>query len=223
MAIDKPAVYCPGRDDEFNRLAQEMAADVKGMYPEPLWGGEKKLGDVDSKVKLYLLCHSHYELSLFETDARRWTAKEMAEQLESDGLKKAHVDLELLVCNAGMALNSKKSVEQMRKLRAEYDKAVQTGNEKAILKAKNNYNAAIGKADKPAEYINKNQAMPLAAELLEALRKRKYESLAITAYKVPVAFLIRDNQISLNLTPVGGAYGMPLSDPDCKKQRVIWY
>lgn len=227
MPIVKPAIYCPGRDAEFEGLSARMIECVPGMHPETLWGGDKSLDALAPKARLYLMCHSHYEMSVFEAAEQIWTPKQLAALMESDGLDKGLQALEMMVCKAGVALNSKKSQQELLELKAEYDNAKKSedpnpnAKAKRIEKAQKAYNAAAKKALKAAPYSNKNQALPLSCELMDELKKRGYKDLRITAYKVPVAFIFVNGEVTLNLETANG-YGVPVSDARCQAQKVIW-
>ena len=220
MPINKNVIYCPGRDQEFERLADSMLLNVPNMHQEPLWGGDGTLDAVSANVKVYLAVHSHYELSVFDAAGQKWTAKQMAALMESDGLPKEHVNLVMMVCNAGLALNSKKSQQAMADIRARYVQAVESNDQQAIAKAQRDWAAAEKKAAKPSEYDNAKQTLPLVCELVDELKKRGYYALRVTAYKAPVAFIFQNGEVTLNMTEHGGQYGVPVSQ--CQDETVVW-
>jgi len=222
MPIQQPVVYCPIKDEEFSQTGRSLAYFVRGFYRTPLFGGEQTLGDVDPKARLYLMVHAYYQLGKFWSKAKMWTAEEMAEQLESDGLSRNHRDLEMLVCCAGLSPNKVKSQENLEVLWQAYLDAEASGDKEAAKKAADAFTKAEKKAAKPAEYNGGKQVLPLVCQLVDALKQRNYANLRVTAYKVPVATTFVGGSINLDLTSVGGNYATPIDDPLAKEQKVVW-
>jgi hypothetical protein len=223
MPIQQPVVYCPIKDEEFSQSGRSLTYFVRSFYPTPLFGGEQTLGDVHTTARLYLMVHAYYQMGKFWSQAKMWTAEEMAEQLESDGLSRNHRDLEMLVCCAGLSPNKVKSQENLEVLWQAYLDAEASGDKEATKKAADAFTKAEKKAAKPAVYNGgAKQVLPLVCQLVAALKERNYANLRVTAYKVPVATTFIGGSINLDLTSVGGQYATPINDPLSQAQKVVW-
>ena len=223
MPIQQPVVYCPIKDNELSGASSFLAESVPGFYRTPLFGGEQTLGEVAPKARLYLIAHAHYELARFCGEGKMLTAEELAEQLESDGLSRNHQDLELLVCCAGLSTNTVKSQEKLEVLRQAWLDAQASGDEAATKKAKEVFDKAEKKAAKPEVFNGgAKQVLPLACQLVAALKERNYANLRVTAYKVPVSLSFSGGSINLDLTSVGGRHITPVNDKLSQEQKVVW-
>lgn len=188
MPITKPAMYVPMRHVDFEFMGWSFGNWFKStVHNAVLWGGTRSLREFDPNTKLYLTAHTHSALAKFNIGDEYWTGDEMANLIAEDQLSREHRDIELLACRAGASMGTTSRVRMFRRLQENYERAKKTGNEKAIKKAREAFEKAEKKAPKPTPFTgDKNQQIPLAAELMNALKERGYSKLRITAYTLPV-------------------------------------
>lgn len=185
-------VFCPANPETTNdhavRQACRTALNLPGVTGPVINGNTVALGTVDPMAKLYIICHGHEEMPMFTVGSQKWTAKEMADLLESSGLKKSHREIVMLVCHAGQTLGSKSVISQRTGLQSTYDK-VKNSSKKKDINTKENI---IEKFDQlksqasPTTFTSKEQVLPMVSQLIDALKAKKYEFIRMQAFLGPV-------------------------------------
>jgi hypothetical protein len=195
MPITIMAAYCPRRDPEFEAMTNSMLF-VFGdrMHRTIFWGrtggptGEPFLDLLASDAMLYVLAHIQPELSAFNVGNQNWTAGQLADRLQADGLASNHRDITLLTCHAALSAGSKIMVARFRKLQAEKTLATQRGDQRAVDDVTRRYNLLAAAPPTYKPYTNTLwQMAPLAAEFARAMGVRGYRSLRVTSYTQAVA------------------------------------
>jgi hypothetical protein len=213
------AVYCPGIDDEMKRNIASLFMHFPKMYKTAFEGGCKCLGSLSPQARLYILCHGHAEMPLFTTEKGKWTARQLADMLEGDGLRKDHRDIELLVCHAGESVSSSAAADKRMGLAASFAQAKAKGDETTMARLKAAYSKV--KAPAPAPFTSGSQVLPVVAQLVQVLKDKHYDYLSITSYACPVAQYYANGQVHLDLKKLGGQWGVPASrHPELKK---VWH
>lgn len=170
-------------------------------YPVLLSFGKGELKSFAPSGKLYIVCHGHEALPVFTNSRGRWTAEGLAEMLERDGLSKEQQVIELLVCYAGVSVNS---IERLKRIEDLQSEASRDGTDRRKLTAV----AALKEMEKePSElkpYTNAQQVMPLANQLFNALITRGYAKMKLISYKAKVSRAIDANGVLVDLPDTAG-------------------
>lgn len=221
--ITKSTLYCPGADAQFIKWCWYFLDNFPDFHPEPLFGGLKELGDLTPKAKIFLFIHGHDSLPIFTNETgKSWTAAEMAAYIEKDGLNKDHLQLEMLVCNAGISLNTDTIAEQLKQLQAEYKEAQKNGDEKKVKKITLAFQI-LEENSKPSKEWEKGQILPLAAEFVKELSALGYTKLTITCYQAPIVVSFRRSTLFLEVRDEFGSKDMVSTTSDeGSKLKVIW-
>ncbi|WP_375447327.1 hypothetical protein [uncultured Fibrella sp.] len=163
--------------------------------------GKRELKSFAPSGKLYIVCHGHEALPIFTNSMGKWTAENIAEMLELDGLSKEQQVIELLVCYAGLSVNS---IERLKKIQALQSEAARLGAGKEQSAA---IAALVRMQKEPSElkpYSNPQQVMPLANQLFNALTSRGYTKLKLISYKAKVSQAIDANGVLVDLPGYAG-------------------
>jgi hypothetical protein len=211
-------IYCPSIDADMGESIRVFLYYFPSVYQRPFEGGKKQLGSLSPASKLYVICHGHSEMPLFKTGTGSWTAAQLAGLMESDGLRKDHRVIELLVCHAGASVTSISAGQHRLALRAKAQKAQKAGRTRRVEKLKAEYGKVRGPG--PAEYSNVKQILPMCAQFIDALKKNKYSYIRVISYACPVAQYYVGGQVHLDLRSRGGQWGVRASEhPDLVK---VW-
>lgn len=209
-------VYCPGLDPEMQACIASIKASFKNINSQTFEGGLKQLGTLAATDKLYIICHGHAQMPLFVTKKGRWTAKQLADLVEADGLAKNHREIELLVCHAGESVSSAKAGNARLKIQQAATAAKAAGKPTDKLVA--SYNKITG--PKPAEFTSNTQLLPMAAQFVQELKNKRYTNIRIISYACPVAQYWSNGEVMLDLGDKGGQWGQPATRyPQYKK---VW-
>jgi hypothetical protein len=221
VQIEKNAVYLPVEDNELREVAKNAIYSLPNMHPEILTGKLQPLAKLSTNAKLYLILHGHSQLPRFVVNGDdggsnkgSFTAAELAEWIERDGLRKDHRELELLVCHAGQSVGTKQIVKKREAMQAKWKKieaSNKTSQKKAALKQQleDEFEALSGQ---PSEFTKPDQWLPLAAEFVDELKKRKYTNIRVIAYKGAVRQRFGEQN----------PYDFPLSHYDDTKTGKQW-
>lgn len=201
-------VFCPVNPetagDSAVRQACSSILNMQGVVGPVINGNTVALGTVDPLAKLYIICHGHQDMPMFTVGSEKWTAKEMADLLESSGLKKTHREIVMLICHAGQTLGDKSVINQRISLQKSYDKVKNsTSGKDATKKA-----ATIQKFDQlksqasPTTFTSEDQVLPMVSQLIDALKTKKYEFIRMQAFLGPVSANL-SNGIKVE---IGGKY-----------------
>ena len=156
---------------------------------------------------LYIVAHGSTTSAHFIAGNKRFTAKEVAHSLEQAGLKKDHQQLVLLVCHAGDTVGTMNDVmafekastkvlklkEDAAKHRMDVDKVqahltaekqLKLGMSQWQPKNWTEVEAAFGSVTKAR---NAGYILPLAAQLVEELRRMGYGQIKVRAFNGEVS------------------------------------
>lgn len=185
-------VFCPvdpeAAGDAAVKQACRTALNLTGVVGPVINGNTVALGTVDANAKLYIICHGHEEMPYFTVGKSRWTAKEMADLLESSGLKKTHREIVMLVCHAGQSLGDKAVINQRVALQSTYDKVKNATSKKDLIKKTETLHKFDQLKDQasPTNFTNKEQVLPMICQLIDALKAKKYDFIRMQAFLGPV-------------------------------------
>lgn len=217
-------LWVPGMDVEMRSRARGYISSLINMYPIAIEGGRGGLGDFMPTAKLYILAHGHNRLPMFKTEAGYWNADQLADLLLRDGLSLKQRDIELLVCYAGESVNTKDVAAKMMGLQTQYTAEKAAGNESHVKQLVRKYEE-LEKKSHPQFFENDPESLllPLAAQLSQALRIRRFTHFRIISYKCPVAQYNPGPHVYLDLTEKGGPYGVSADDPQYTQYRAFWH
>ena len=185
-------VFCPvnpeSAGDAAVKQACRTALNLPGVVGPVINGNTVALGTVDSTAKLYIICHGHQDMPMFTVGKERWTAKEMADLLESSGLKKTHREIVMLVCHAGQSLGDKSVINQRVALQSTYDKVKNASSGKDAIKKAETINKFAELKDQaaPTTFTSNEQVLPMICQLIDALKAKKYDFIRMQAFLGPV-------------------------------------
>ena len=185
-------VFCPVNPetagDDAVRQACRTVLNLPGVTGPVINGNTVALGTVDSTAKLYIICHGHEDMPLFTVGKEKWTAQQMADLLESSGLKKTHREIVMLVCHAGQTLGSEAVINQRVGLQSTYDKVKHgTSKKDALKKAETLHEfAELQDQASPTTFTDKDQVLPMVSQLIDALKAKKYDFIRMQAFLGPV-------------------------------------
>lgn len=185
-------VFCPTNPetsgDSAVKQACRTALNLPGVTGPIINGNTVALGTVDPMAKLYIICHGHEEMPMFTVGSKRWSAKEMADLLESSGLKKSHREIVMLVCHAGQTLGDKSVISQRVGLQSTYDKVKNSTSKKGLTKKSQTINefAKLKDQASPTTFTSTNQVLPMVSQLIDALKVKKYDFIRMQAFLGPV-------------------------------------
>jgi len=181
-------VFCPVNPETAGDAAVKQACrtslNLPGVSGPVIHGKTLELGTVDANAKLYIICHGHQDMPLFTVGTERWTAKQMADLLESSGLKKTHREIVMLVCHAGQTLGNAAVINQRVGLQSTYDKVKNATSGKNAAKKADAINkfAELKDQASPTNFTNKDQVLPIVCQLIDALKAKKYEFIRMQAF-----------------------------------------
>ncbi len=204
--IIQNAVYLPWPDKELSEAAQSAIYSLPNIHPNILTGIHrlsdpeiptgiyKPLKDLDPNAKLYLIAHGHKDLPKFTiaghdgTGSGSFTPDELAHWMENDGFNKEHRELELLVCHAAQSIGTKSIIEKRQKINKEWEKIKESGiSEVEKERQKQRLNEEFKRLDtEPSEFKYSEQLIPMAAQLIQALKNRGYSKIRMISYEGPV-------------------------------------
>lgn len=189
-SIFQNAVYLPVQDKKLKEVAENAIYSLPNMHPKILTGQPNPLANLSPNVKLYLILHGHAKLPRFVVHGDNhnpisFAPAKLAEWIERDGLRKDHRELELLVCHAGESVGTKEIVKKREAIREKYHKVnASKKTEKQKQKLQNKLKTQFDKLGiEPSEFTKPDQWLPLAAELVDELKKRNYTNIRVIAYK----------------------------------------
>jgi hypothetical protein len=179
------ALYYPGPppadDDEFGGAIRLLVHHGWVTWANCHFAYNRSLGRVDPQSKLYLFCHGHDELPMFETEKGvYWKPGQMACRMFSDNLSEQHREIEMLVCNAGLSTTSKAAAAERTKA---YNKFMAAQSAETAAK----FARVAEKGPGPADFTKKSQTLPLCAQFVQEMKSLGYNHLRTTAYKEAVA------------------------------------
>jgi hypothetical protein len=186
-------VFCPvnpeAAGDEAVKQACRSILNMPGVVGPVINGNTVALGTVDPMEKLYIICHGHQDMPVFTVAKERWTAQQMADLLESSGLKKTHREIVMLVCHAGQTLGDKSVINQRLALQETYDKVRNSTSGKDVAKKEKVINKFADLKDQasPTTFTHKDQVLPMICQLIDALKAKKYEFIRMQAFLGPVS------------------------------------
>lgn len=199
-SIFQNAVYLPLQDKELKEVAKNAIYSLPNMHPKILTGQPNPLANLSPNVKLYLILHGHAKLPRFVVHGDNYNPisfapAKLAEWMERDGLRKDHRELELLVCHAGESVGTREIVKKREAIQEKYHKVnaskkTEKQKEKLQKKLKTKFNKV---GIEPSEFTKSDQWLPLAAEFVDELKKRKYTNIRVIAYKGPVSQSFGEN------------------------------
>lgn len=218
-------IWCPGLDDEMRSRSQRYIDALPNMYPRVLEGGKGGLVNFDPRAKLYILSHGHSRMPMFTTKAGRWTAAQLADLLVQDGLHKDQRDIELLVCHAGESVNTREGGTKLMAIAQQASAAKSQGNNNKVETLRKKFESLSAKQQQPVFFETNPEKLllPMAAQLSQALRERRFTHFRIISYKCPVAQFSPDGHVYLDLRPKGGDWGISADSPQGSPYRVIWH
>lgn len=217
------AIYCPGVDEEMNqnlsRLVECKWADKSNVFT----GGKKELGRLDPSWKLYLLAHGHAQMPLFSTKAGKWTAKQMVDLMVSDGLKKSHRVIELLVCHAGESITSKSAAKERMSLYQRFLLAQSAKDQKKQNQLVQKFTKVVEKGPKPSAFTREDQTLPVCAQFVQELKHQGFSNIRVIGYAAPVCQYYSDGpgKVRLDTTAMGGGWGAN-DENTMKRYTVTW-
>lgn len=222
--INKAAIYCPVND-------KSLLTDMKGFcyywrnaFTKPFLPGQGDLGTLDARAPLYLFMHGHASVPLFTSKVGSLSADQVAAQMVKDGLNTDHLDLHLLVCNAGASVTSWSEAKRRLALRDKALAAKKIGDEKAFARFSKQFAQRSNKGPGIGPYtFGRKQTYPLAALLMGAMKRRGFTRLRIISYAAPVVPNFDKREVLLDLTGMlpGDHYGDKASaHPHLKK---VWH
>lgn len=185
-------VFCPtnpkGSGDSAVAQACNTALNLNGVSGPVITGRTVALGTVDANAKLYMICHGHEDMPLFTVGKEKWTAKEMANLLESSGLKKTHREIVMLVCHAGQTLGDKAIINKRIGVQKDYDKVKNKTGNKSETKKENCVNEfnKLKSETSPTDFNSAGQILPMVSQLIDALKAKKYDFIRFQAFMGPV-------------------------------------
>lgn len=185
-------VFCPVNPETAGDYAVKQACrtslNLPGVSGPVINGNTVALGTVDANAKLYIICHGHQDMPMFTVGKKNWTAKQMADLLESSGLKKTHREIVMLVCHAGQTLGDKSVINQRLALQSTYDKVKNATSGKAAAKKEETINkfSELNDQASPTNFTNKDQVLPMVSQLIDALKAKKYDFIRMQAFLGPV-------------------------------------
>jgi hypothetical protein len=228
----RKVIWIPGPFDKEMDARALAFIRVFGMFPRALHGGQRELDFLLQTTKLYILCHGDPNMPLFLTHGSNgrggghWSAQELADMLEADGLKRDHKDIELLVCHAGESVNTRANGAEMMRLRAEAIAARAARNDDQLAAARAVL-AGLRASAPPSRFFEvdpERWLVPMAGQLAAALRERGFTHFRLVSYKCPIAqYNPPDAKLYLDLSSKGGNWGESADSPKNLKYRVIWH
>lgn len=211
--LQKNILWCPGLDDEMRGFATYFLS-LPDMFDHCLQGGQRKLDNFAPGVKLYILAHGHDSMPRFVTKAGSWSAEQLAHLLVNDGLSRDHQHIELLVCNAGQSVNTRKGAAKLMEINTQARRAQDRGEACKATKLEAKFEALATKQQKPRLFEEDPKAknkkaerkavegllLPMAAQLAQALKNRRFSRFYVVSYKCPVdTYADKRNGIFLDL------------------------
>jgi len=212
-------IFCPTNPETSGDGAVITACRTGLTLPNtsgPVINGRTvALGTVDPLVKLYIICHGSDDQPLFSVGEEKWTAKQMADLLESSGLKKTHREIVMLVCHAAQSLGDKAVINKRVKLQAEYSKVKNATSKRDLLKKKSTINAFsdLQSEASPTTFTESSQVLPMVSQLIDALKAKKYDFIRFQAFLGPVKANL-SNGIQVEIS---GRY-----EPESESNTVNW-
>ena len=193
------------KDSPLEAVAQGLQKSISPDKKNPIQictpgNGDLKIG---SDERLFIIVHGHAALPWFCSVLAdiSWTADEMAELLEKQGLPKNHKDIYLLVCYGGQSVGDKRKVGEILTLRNEA-KAAEAAGDSALCQKTTKAFKDLTKRTRPGKYKNENQELPLAAQLAQALKDRRYKNFRIISYNGAInADAVKEGNVRLFLDP----------------------
>jgi hypothetical protein len=180
-----------------------------------LEGGKKELDAFNPLTdKLYILAHGHRRMPVFSiTDSegapRTWTATELVKLLYSDGLPTNWREIELLVCNAGLSVNTTEHSDQLLGLRENMLALKKQGvasNSPKMTPLKTQFLEVANKPQAHDEFKSAAQVLPLAAQFVQALKTHRhkgracpYTNFRVISYAAKVAQNFSEGKVTLDL------------------------
>jgi hypothetical protein len=220
MVIEKDHLWAPIPDNEMIKRGTTFIRDFN-LHDTLLKGGASDLSKFSATSKLYILAHGHSKMPFFSNGNGKWDATQLASMLEGDGLPKHQRDIELLVCHAGESVNNKSAATKLVKICENAKKASDQNKSKdKFIKSFNKVSDESGTEPTFFETDPENLLVPLAAQLTQALKSRKYTNIRIISYKCPVAQYSQGGEVYLDLTKKGGGWGVKAKDNPT--YRVTW-
>jgi len=188
MLKQQDFIWCPGIDEEMDKVGKAMIRDLR-LEGTLYGGGATGLEKFRSNAKCYILAHGHAEMPVFSTKKGKWTADQIASMLLASGLNPEIRKIEMLVCHAGESVNSIANGNELYELMRKHQAAKAANRPAQIAKIEAEYNKVTEYENrlKPLLYIDPdNQLLPMAAGLSNALKKLGFSHFTLTSYKAPV-------------------------------------
>ncbi len=205
-------VWCPSIDEEMRGQMANIVKHFRDMHNTPLEGGKKQLRNfAPPNYKLYVLAHGHGEMPLFKCNNKTWTATQLVQLLQSDGLSTAWRDIELLVCHAGESVNSVAVGNQLLEVFSKskkFEKVPVFGAIK-MSNGRKEYAKIAKNGKKPSLFTDSDQLLPLAAQFTHALKHAGYTNFRVISYAAPVAQNFTQG-VTLDMKSKGGNWGETL-------------
>ena len=206
-------VFCPvepatAGDQTVRNAVSSAILHLPGVFAPLLTGDSGGLGALAQTATLYIIAHGDATRPRFSIGGQHWSAKELANILETAGLKKDHRQLVMLVCYAGSTLGTEAEMAGYARQRAGYaamvkqfetsSPAQQATRHAPLEAAKKSLLGALHDAvpkswDKvnagaPARGAPKKPArgaaylLPLVAQLVDELKRRSYSQIRVRAF-----------------------------------------
>jgi len=185
-------IFCPTNPETSGDGAVKQACKtgltLPGTSGPVITGQTNDLGTVDPQAKLYIICHGHKETPMFTVGEEKWTAEQMADLLESSGLKKTHREIVMLVCHAAQSLGDKAVINQRVQLQAEYTKVKHATSRSGLLKKADTITkfSELQSEASPTTFTKGSQVLPMVSQLIDALKAKKYDFIRFQAFLGPV-------------------------------------
>lgn len=192
-------VYCPGLDTEFTRLCKNM---LDGKWVDRVHaGGDRSLWSLDPTKKLYVVAHGNGAVPVCSTTAGSWTGEQLANRMWTDGLRRVHREIEVLICYAGFSVARHENLEQRMTLYGKFRHAISQGDTSSE-KVYRRKLKALAANDVPL-FTDGTQVLPFCAQFIDALKRLGCTNVRVTAYKGAVETTF-DSTFKIRLQGRGG-------------------
>jgi hypothetical protein len=196
-----------------------LVAESAEQYPGP----DLMLRRMSTRAILYVYCHGMSATPLFNVSSHSWSATEMVDLLLQCGLRTAHQEITLLVCNAANSMNTLEAgTELMQQALALTqldaripattrngmpDPALASARQAVLVQVNAGITARLGTLQRPRSF-GRNldgdpgvQIEPLARLFTAALRQKGFRAgTRVRSFKAPVSRIPVGGEICLDVS-----------------------